>query len=354
MRPIGGEFELYADSLALESHDGPLHGFGAAHEYWVDCGRSALGLIADALSRLPRVPTVWLPAYCCESVVEPFATRTLPIRFYGVGNRLDDVQADPLPGDALLFIHYFGRLNRVALSRVDDLRRRGVHLIEDCVQAALTQGVGVSGDQSLTSLRKLLPQPDGALLASRRPLRVNLDMPNEAFVSARSVGKLLRGAGADAGAFLPLFDASELALDSRRPRAMSWLSSSMLRATDLHDVARRRVRNEIVLRQLLEEKAGALPISLRFVQPPLEDGEVPLGLPMEVDHGQRDMLRRHLARHSIFCPVHWDLGHLDAHTFTTERNLSARLLTLPVDQRYDGADMRRIVEAISNFSGDRS
>lgn len=355
MRPIGGEFELRADMLTLAPGDGLLPGFGAPHEYWVDSGRSALGLIADALAALARSPVVWLPAYCCESVVEPFTLRSLSVRFYGVGERLENLDADPAPGDALLFIHYFGRLNRGALSRVDELRRRGVYLIEDCVQAALTRGAGLSCDYALTSLRKLLPQPDGALLASRRLLSdTRIAAPDEAFVSARILGKLFRGAGRDAKVFLPLFDVSERRLDSQRPRAMSWFSEAMLRAADLAEAARRRLRNEAALRRLLSERAAELPISLRCLQLAPEDGEVPLGLVVEVDAVHRNRLRQHLAAQSIFCPIHWGLDHLPAAGFEAERRLSTRLLTLPVDQRYDEADMRRVAEAISTFPGDRS
>ncbi len=348
-RRIGGEFELdphqFADGAA---HPAPLPSFGNVQELWLDTGRSALAVVAAHLRKVGGAGVVWLPAYSCESVAAPFARQGLKIRFYAVGARLQRIDAAPARGDTLLFIHYFGARNAAALAQVDAWRASGVRVIEDCVQAALTDGAGRCGDHVVTSLRKLLAQPDGALLSSRLPLEADLQTPDEAFVSARVIGKLLRGSGTAADHFLPLFDESESGLADDRPRAMSRLARYLLERTDLAAASARRVANFAHL----ASRIAALPptAGIEPLLDKLADGEVPLGLPIAVADGRRDALRRHLAAHGIYCPIHWDLSHVPG-DFAEERGLSAAILTLPVDQRYGEHDMNAIHDSLSTFCG---
>lgn len=350
LRRIGGEFEIGRSELAFDrTIAASLPTFGAPYESWLDTGRSALAVVASHLRNVAPQATVWLPAYSCESIVAPFLHQGLRTRFYAVGPHLDRVDADPERGDTLLFIHYFGVRNQMALQRIEEFRERGVRLIEDCVQAALTGGVGQSGDYALTSLRKILPQPDGALLASRAALTAVADTADEAFVSARVIGKLLRGAGSPVESFLALFDESEARLASDHPRAMSWVSRRLLLQTDLSEVAMRRRANFAMLHRSLCSLATS-----RGIVPllgPLDDGEVPLGCPIVVAAGQRDALRRHLAAQEIFCAVHWDLAHVGDAQFTDEQALASSILTLPIDQRYDDSDMATVLDSLSTFCG---
>ena len=351
-RRIGGEFELNCADLEFDTTASPvLPSFGAPQETWLDTGRSALAVIARHLAHTAEESTVWLPAYCCESIVAPFLRKSLRVRFYSVGERLDRIDAAPSSGDTLLFIHYFGCRNRTALRRVEEFRAGEVRVIEDCVQAALTTGIGTYGDHALTSLRKLLPQPDGAMLASRETIAVDADTADEAFVSARVVGKLRRGADARPEGFLPLFERSEARLADDLPRTMSWISHQLLRCSDLPMVAARRAANFATLRQGLVDIAPRIGI-VPFL-PRLDVGEVPIGFPIVVRGGRRDALRRYLAGRAIFCPIHWDLAHLTGAAFTEERTLSASMLTLPIDQRYDEQDMATILGSLSKFCGER-
>ncbi|MDD5334866.1 MAG: hypothetical protein PHS32_14120 [Rhodoferax sp.] len=350
---IGGEFELKCSDLEFDTAANPvLPSFGAPQETWLDTGRSALAVIARHLAHTAEGSTVWLPAYCCESIVAPFLRKSLHVRFYSVGERLNRIDADPSRGDTLLFIHYFGCRNRTALHRIEEFRSASICVIEDCVQAVLTTGIGTHGDHALTSLRKLLPQPDGAMLASRETIAINADAADEEFVSARVVGKLQRGAAARPEAFLPLFERSESRLADDVPRTMSWISQQLLGRTDLPMVAARRTANFATLRQGLADIAPR--IGIVPLLPGLDVGEVPLGFPVVVGEGRRDALRAHLAGWGIFCPIHWDLAHLAGAVFAEERALSASMLTLPIDQRYDENDMSIILASLSTFCRDCS
>jgi hypothetical protein len=348
---LGGELELRIEDLAIDPGLATdLPGFGAPCESWLDTGRSALAVAARDILRRGGRPVAWIPAYGCDAVGAPFRDQGFAIRHYSVGLGLQSIDAEPATGDTFLFIHYFGHRNRAAIARVPAWRADAVHVVEDCAQAGLSEGVGTHGDYAVSSLRKLLPLPDGALLASQLPLSFEAAESDEEFIDAKVAGKLLRGARAPADTYLRLFEHAESRLRPAHPRRMSWLAMQLLRGMDLGRVRERRCRNWRFLFDALRSTPALE--GVEPLLPSLDDGDVPLGLPVRVPRGQRDALRRHLAGHEIYCPIHWPLEHVPAHEFVAERSLSTSVLTLPLDQRYDVAQLARIVDALQSFPGD--
>ncbi len=350
---IGGEFELTVGDLARGSSS-ELPGLASPHQLSTDTGRSALLLAAEDIRKRGGLSVVWLPAYCCESVAQPFLQAGFRPRYYPVGSslHLDETELpQPSPGESLLFIHYFGHRNQLMVEHSARLRATGIRVIEDAAQAGLTKGIGVAGDYSITSYRKHLAQPDGALLGTGEPMDVELADPDESFVSAKMVGKLLRGAGTEADDFLPLIEWSEARLrDTIVPRQQSWLSGYLMSRQDIAGVEFLRRDNW----QALHTQLGTAGLEQRLIPlfDHLDEGEVPLGLPVRVGGGQRDSLRHFLAEHAVFCPVHWALPHVPHDGFAAEHALAADLLTLPVDQRMTGAHITRLVNLLTTFFGE--
>ena len=61
----------------------------------------------------------------------------------------------------------------------------------------------------------------------------------------------------------------------------------------------------------------------------------------------RDRIRHALIAQHIYCPVHWALpSAVDPQRFAHEHAVSDRILTLVCDQRYEEADMDRILNAL--------
>jgi hypothetical protein len=134
----------------------------------------ARNAIYQALSVLGIGPgdQVLLPAYICNSAVDPVLGRGAEVAFYDVGR---DCEAHPAEIEArigrrtraVMIVHYCG-----FLQRVDRLRelcdRRGVLLIEDCAHVLRSEGSGHAmgrvGDAAVFSWRKFLPVQDGAAL----------------------------------------------------------------------------------------------------------------------------------------------------------------------------------------------
>lgn len=351
MKRLGGESEIPVDLLsAAPRADAWAPPPGRAAVY-VDSGRSALSLAAESAKGSLGRAHAWLPRYCCESVIEPFRRAGFKLDFYGTGRDLTSPSGLPrsLSGSVFLYIHYFGRRNVELESFVADCRRSGDEMIvvEDCVQAPLTAGLGGVGDHAVFGFRKVLPLPDGAALVSNRPIEGAVGESDEDVVSRRLLGKLLRGAGGRDEDFLRLFAEAEERLDAGSPRAMSWLSRRLLAAMDVRAEGTARRANGVRLSAAL---ARVFPADGGPLFPAPAEGEIPLGLPVFVPGGRRDALRAYLARKRVYCAVHWPLPAGPA-GFEAEKSLADSILTLPLGPSASVSDMDELAAEIRSFFG---
>jgi len=144
----------------------------AKNLYFYPRGRDALLVALRAFKIVPGDAIV-IPAYICESTVEPLRRAGYRVVFVDIES---DFQLDPYKvletaeiydAKAVLAVHYFGfpldfgRL--VAL-----LHSSGVRVIEDCCHSFLThyggRRIGSYGDAVIFSMRKTLPIPDGGAI----------------------------------------------------------------------------------------------------------------------------------------------------------------------------------------------
>lgn len=350
---IGGEIEISPAILGAPPF-ASIPSLPKPNAVWLDTGRSALYLALLEIIRHGGTRRAWLPAYVCESVVTAFRALDFELKFYPVGRRLDDPRfPDKIAmGETFLYVHYFGHANNAAVDWLKQAEYQGnFFVIEDCVQASLNVDVGTLGDFAITSYRKFLPQPDGALLGSNTPIEPLLHEPDEAFVSARFLGKLLRyQADQNQETFLALFGEAENRLEQGfRPRKISWLSEYLMIRTDIGTVSKKRRQNWHDLANHFKNT----PWMGKVMAPIFEDlgnGAVPLGFPVRVQGGKRDPLRRHLAENHIYCPIHWELPHLQDETaWREELELSRSILTLPIDQRLETPHIAYMVQSIKTF-----
>ncbi len=350
-RRLGGEFELALEMLSAAPSDS-MPKCPQQYTQWLNSGRSAIYMaLREALGR-GGARKAWLPAYCCESVIAPFKALGFQVHYYSMGKDLATPSRLPerLAGETVLYIHYFGFRNEAITKWLDGVPRSAAYVIEDCVQASLNANVGGHGDFSITSLRKVLAQPDGAQLASSRPFDNVLPDASESFISHMVVGKLLRYASPAASTtFLKLFEDAESMLgDGSNPSSISWLSNYIMRRTNFPDVASKRRKNW----ELLSEALSLARLAWEHLRPLyglLPEGVVPLGFPVRVEKGRRDGLRKFLGERNIFCPIHWRLPHLPAGEWKDEHDLAESILTLPIDQRMGEGDIQYLADALCQF-----
>jgi dTDP-4-amino-4,6-dideoxygalactose transaminase len=62
---------------------------------------------------------------------------------------------------------------------------------------------------------------------------------------------------------------------------------------------------------------------------------------------KRDYLRINLKKQNIFCPVHWKLRYNNKYPLSSD--MSFRILSIPIDQRYKLNDMKIIANTINKL-----
>ncbi len=303
-------------------------------------GRDALSLAVSAL-RLRADDAMLMPAYVCPEVLRPFLGKT-SVRFYDIrpdlGADLDQVERATADGRVkmMMIINYFGFLqpDRAEIRRICDTK--GIVLMEDCAHSLFTKGSGDTGDVAIYSFRKLLPVPDGGGLSTRLAERVTPRFYPKAYSNALS---LLIAIKLKLRVRLDLFSRAGLtdraksfrrgstttaATTSGRTLPMSSFAWRGIRRVSFADIVERRRRDFEAWLDAARRTNLMTPVF--DILPP---GVCPLGFPVTVH--DRPSLRARLERAGMPVKIHWHLPPAVGPEFSHSHQLSARILTLPLD-----------------------
>lgn len=358
---IGGEMEC--DALELAAAPRPSSSWPFGDYVTVSTGRIGLHL---ALETIDESGPFLLPSYLCDSMLQPFREKQLPLSFYWVTDRLriDTAGLLALVRDVrpagIVFVNYFGF--PVSEAETHCLREAGktCWIIEDCVQGSLIEEaspvVGHTGHFVVSSFRKILRTPDGGLLVNRSGRTLpSLQPADEEFVRKRWLAKCLRHEWMRRGVrtpgleslYLRLFaEAEAVAQGSIVPRAMSMVSRRLLARTDLSVVRGRRRDNFLFLLEAFRRNRILEQIGKPLFRE-LPEGVSPLAFPITLPTERRDPMASALVRERVFCPVHWRLpACVQGKGFSGSEDLSRRILSLPIDQRYTRQDMQVVIERL--------
>jgi len=307
-------------------------------------------LLANARSgvwlaaKLLETNRVWVPSYLCPTILDGVRAAGIEAKFYEVDEDLrvpSMAWADAVSrGDLVVLIDFFGFPCDPSIRSV--VRQRGAWILEDACQALLSDDTGKGCDFTLVSPRKFLGVPDGAVLSCESPeIELNKvalqDAPQEWWFESFAAMLLRRE--------FDLYGKNRTWLEHYRrfetghpigAYAMSQLSKALLsHKFDYQSIARRRRDNY----QVLANRLGSFGLF-----PELPKGVVPLGFPARFP--ERDRLREALFKVEIYPPVHWQFEGVVPPQFVGSHQLSAEIMTLPCDQRYDSEDMERMAQAV--------
>lgn len=314
-------------------------------ETFVFSGRTA---IETVLLNLPHIRKAILPSYCCDSMIEPFRKAGINFIFYEVNfhNGLD-IQVDiPEDIDLLLWCNYFGF--RVKMPDFTDFIDRGGIILEDITHSFFSQNVYNSQSQYVVaSLRKWGPLLCGGYCATKGeylkykptllPLQEFLEQKKRAM--RLKYNYIYEIEDIDKNIFLNDFSESNKWIAKNYSQlAIDEETKNIFTKLDWQEVSEVRKRNAKVLYTGLKDIS-----SIKFLYKE-KDMDCPLFVPILVESGMRNSLRRTLTENSIYCPIHWPKP-----SESCVSNLYEMELSLICDQRYDENDMKRIVEVISRW-----
>lgn len=315
-------------------------------------GRTGLELAAQDLISERNIQSIYLPAYCCDSMIIPFMKAGLKIYYYDVQPSEEGVHRQLKADhgcDAVLLLDYFGFSQTETKDIAKHEHERGTAVILDRVQSQYSNNdTEKYADYTVTSWRKWFFSCAAAVTKQGGGWNVKpLMAPPVEYVSMRKEAAERKSAWLRTGcgskqSFLDCFagaeeylerDFSDYAADSE--------SKEALRHLDVPYLKQRRWENAEALYKELKN------LDREYIRPLFSEpckGDVPLFVPVLVDPALRDPLRQWLIQNQVYCPVHWPDARTGGGTALYEQELS-----LLCDQRYSKEEMNYQMQLIKEF-----
>ncbi len=283
-------------------------------------------LLYFLLARRPA--RLHLPAYLCNSMLEPLRQAAVAYDFYNIDADLEIARPPALGREEfLLYVNYFGLKNAYC-------RRLAAHfgpaLIIDNSQALFSAPLSCAA--TLYSPRKFVGVADGGYLYCEAVHDQALDRD----VSWDSVQHLVGRIDLGAAAFYQDYLRSGVRLSGRPLKRMSALTEAMLDSVDYGRARLTRQRNFLFLH-------AALGSSNRLR---IETAEIdgPMAYPYWTDDPG---LRQRLIARKVYVATYWSEVLRREAASAVEKELAEHLVPLPIDQRHGLGEMQFVLDVVN-------
>ncbi len=340
MKEIGSFFEYPGEGCFGAS---PVeHGFLKGAKLFAS-GRDAFAFLGGLLGRR----RMFVPDYFCPHT-GIFISRYFDVVFYKDTPGQPPVLDGLCDGCVLLAVNTFGMYGP---ERYDANRfGNNIILVEDHSHAPFSKYATMSNaDYSIASLRKVLPVGSGAYLKSNRALPVagavrRCEHQDAVFFdAARKKKAYLEGGYGDKSAFLKLYaDLESIVERNTEARSIGEESEKLLFGLNIGALQRSRAENFFFFRSLVGSNATLLNGNVS------EANSVFNPVLLLRDGKTRNALRARLIEEKIYPPIHWALDGIEEASIES-KDISGRVLTIPLDYRYSAYDVERVANIINNF-----
>lgn len=316
------------------------------------CGRTALDILISDILTQKSVKTVYMPSYCCHTMIEPFLRNGVEVEFYDVAASNEGIKCDLKENDCdiIFLIDYFGFIDSEIREFAKIEKIKGKTIIYDMTHAMFCENQDYSlFDYVFGSFRKWIGINAGFAAKKgewgKEPtLKHNyeyeklrndsFDLKAEFIRNTESVEKEM---------FLTAFQNAEELLEADYLHYCPDIrSNKLLDSLDVEEIRSVRRRNAKALIQGLETcKKVTLPYKT------FKKDDCPLFVPVMIGN-ERDSIRKYLIENSIYMPVHWPVSTMHRLKEKT-RKIYHEEMSCVCDQRYSKKDMERIVDVISQF-----
>lgn len=348
IKPIGGE-----QWFDINLFDNKLDNFKDTEAVFLSGGQSAIQFILEDIN-IKDDEFILMPAYLCPSILYNLKKLSIKYEFYKINKDLsidlDDIKEKigKIKIKTLFFIDYFGFYhNEETITYIKYLKKQNIIIIEDAVQMLWFNRKKFIGDYVFNSYRKFLPI-DGSIVLCSKVKSYNFKKDsyyknvNLARVKKTIFQKFNIGTEEE---FLRLYEKSEEEYYTREEIiGMDDESKKMLSKVDYKFIFNKRKENYYYLYDRLIENNK---VELIYDKELIDDNSV-LGLPILIEN--RDEIRKKLRKFNIYCPVHWNVIKEDwCNKYVDSRYLSKKIITIPIDQRYNFDDMKKVIYITKNI-----
>lgn len=353
MKDIGSIFPLTNEDMTLMTKGAPLSTKNGNRVNFSLC-REAIYAVAKKYDYTKK--KVLIPAYTCQTVIDPFIQQGWECYFYNININLRIDLEDLLYkcesfNPTILVVHpYYGvELNKAELEVLKSIKQKGVVLLEDITQCIHTKTRPDVFDYFTGSYRKWYKVPDGGFLESDYLDYISIpDEENTSFVSKQMDAMYLRGKYFDTKDELIKSISIRLNKDAVSEigrliqcHKMSDFSMAVMNTEDENKSIEQRFKNYQYLYDNLWQSE-----QIKFVCNDINEvTTAPLYFPIYVI--DRASLQKKLASQHIYAPVLWPVHNDDVLINENIKKIYSTILMIPIDQRYDHKDMIRIVNVIN-------
>ena len=280
----------------------------------LNCARNCLRYTIKAYN----IKTIHIPYYTCPTVWQAIQKEHCKIHFYHIDKNFMPVNPFDID-DYILYTNYFG----ICAKNIKELDIKYPNLIVDNAQAFFMPEYGIA---SFNSLRKFLEVPDGAFLYIDKHL--NLKFEKDTFSPECSFTHKSINIASD----YPDYYANENRFQNEDIKIMSDFTKKLYTLTDIKYVKEKRLSNFYHFHNSL---ADINELKLKLC---VED--VPMYYPLLINN---ETLKNSLIKNGIFLPKYWNSMQKN----WTESYIREHLLLLPINEKYEKEDIKRIIDIIN-------
>lgn len=339
-KEIGSEFWFGFEPNEIASN---------SQETLVLSGRTAIDIIIKDILKTRKVRNVYLPAYCCDSMIDPFIRNGIDVKLYDIDydEKLKYLIDADTETDIFYVNNYFGYENTISNKIIEHFEHKGAIIIYDKTHSLFmtNDATDALADYTFASIRKWVGVVCGAVVGKKEGsfdvklkdypyLQCKIDAMQEKalFVKGENVDKQL---------FLSKYgEFGHHLSEEYQGYRMDSLSVGIWQQYDKVTIRETRRENAAVLH--LESK-------LHFMDK-LSANSCPIFVPVFFETTEmRNAVRKSLIEEQIYCPIHWPKNKLVTPEMKVN-DIFDKELSLICDQRYTECDMERISEVINKLN----
>lgn len=354
IKDIGSIFPLSVKAMSLRTQGGLL---AAKDGNRINFSLCREAMYAVALKYEYTEKKVLIPAYTCQTVIDPFIQLGWKCYYYSINKNLKIDTEDLLQKyesicPSLVVVHpYHGvELNATELNTLEFIKKRGCILIQDITQCIYTKNRPEIFDYFVGSYRKWCEVPDGGFVESNEIDGILIpDKENNAFVTKQTDAMYLRGRYFETED--EIIKSISIKLNKEAVtyigqdiecHKMSDFSLSLMKGCNVAISIEQRYLNYRYLYYNIKQTEN-IKIVCNNIN---EVTTAPLYFPIYV--ADRAIIQKKLAENHIYAPVLWPVTTEYLLIDDTIRYIYSHILMIPIDQRYTEDDMAKIV-SILNF-----
>ena len=289
---------------------------------------------------------IWMPDYFCYEVIETIKEQTgITVKFYE-DTPLHEGQVENLPfreGDVLLRMNFFGIRDKRSNANIP------CPVIEDHTHDPFGHWALYSdADWCISSIRKILPLPEGGMMWSPKGHRLTVDLQpseeNEQIASTRWEGMemktaYLNGEDVSKDEFRRHYTETEEWFDHAEPSLLDEQSKTVVsKQLDINLWQGAKRKNWALLQRLVNSDVCK-------VLNPEDETCTMFSLVLLFDNKEtRDKVRKHLIEACVYPAILWAVPES---TSENARSFSERMLSVHCDGRYSIEDIQQLASILN-------